>query len=197
MNVRQFSAKTTLLSFGLLLAASLSLTASSVSARPNCDQVPLPPACVPRPRPQPASHISAGVGGFYTDDDQYRHAIVATTNGDVHEIFYSPAIGIHDSVIAHYNDRVVGVAGFYTPDDKNRHAIVATANSEIHEIYYNPQIGIHDSVIARHSNVVSVAGFFTPDDNNRHAIVTTSDGTVYEVYYNPQIGIHEAVIARY
>jgi hypothetical protein len=63
MKVRHSSAKFALLSLGsLLFAACLSLAASTgASARPNCDQEPLPPACGgnphPRPRPQPQQLI--------------------------------------------------------------------------------------------------------------------------------------------
>ena len=43
-----------------------------------------------------------GVGGFYTPDDGYRHAIVGLTDGTVHEVYYSPAVGIFDATLENF-----------------------------------------------------------------------------------------------
>jgi len=64
------------------------------------------------------------VAGFFTPDDNFRHAIVATQDGKVTEIFFNPQQGRGQAVIGNFNN-IVSVGGFYSDDDKFRHAIVA------------------------------------------------------------------------
>src|SRR5947208_3007005 len=106
------------------------------------------------------------VDGFFSADDNYRHAIVATTDGNVHEIFYNPATGLGETVLFHYDAGIVDVAGFFSPDDNYRHAIAATTDGNVHEIFYNPATGLGETVLFHYdAGIVDVAGFFSPDDN--------------------------------
>jgi hypothetical protein len=128
-----------------------------------------------------------GVGGLYSPDDGFRHAIVGTTDGNMHEIYYSPNVGIFHDVLANFGpNRIVAVGAFYSPDDGARHALVATDDVDSgptpYDISFDPGFGIH--VLAHISGTVGIAGFYTNDDGYRHAIVGTGDGTVYEVFYN-------------
>jgi hypothetical protein len=89
----------------------------------------------------PPSSTIVGVGGFFSGDDNYRHAIVATSNGNVTEIFYNPYLGQGQVVLANFDPAVstiAGVAGFFSPDDNFRHVLVATSDGNIHEILYSP-----------------------------------------------------------
>jgi hypothetical protein len=86
------------------------------------------------------------LAGYYTPDG-YQHALVATANGQVHEVYFNPTKGISQDVIAHFNN-VVALAGYYTPDGY-QHALVATANGQVHEVYFNPTKGISQDVIAQ------------------------------------------------
>jgi hypothetical protein len=42
------------------------------------------------------------VGGFFSSDDNYRHAIVALGDGSVHEVFYNPQTGLGETVLFQY-----------------------------------------------------------------------------------------------
>jgi len=136
-----------------------------------------------------------GIAAFYTPDDKFRHVIVATGDGNVHEVFYHPSIGVHLSQppLAKFNG-VVGVGAFYAEDDKNRIVIVATNDGLLHEIFYRPSLpgGGHVSTLGvpKFNHIIGVAAFYTPDDKFRHAIVATDDGNVHEVFYHPSIGAH-------
>jgi hypothetical protein len=136
------------------------------------------------------------VGGFYSDDDGFRHALVNTVDGDLHEIFFNPDIGIGDALLGNVGT-LSGLAGFYSGDDQFRHAIIAPADQTVHEIFFNPDVGQGDALLAQYDSIVGVGGFFTPDDDYRHAIVALADGTVREIFFNPDTGQGEAILTQY
>lgn len=136
------------------------------------------------------------VGGFYSDDDGFRHALVNTTDGALHEIFFNPNSGQGDAVLGNFGT-LIGLAGFYTGDDQYRHAIAALSDQTIHEIFFNPNTGQGDAVLAQYDSIVGVGGFFSPDDNFRHAIVALADGRVREIFYNPNTGQGDGVLSQY
>jgi len=128
-------------------------------------------------------------------DDRYLIALVATRNGDVHELYYTESAKGGDSVIAHY-DGIVGIAGFYNKDDQYRVAIIATNDGDVHEVYYHPNKGRGESVIGHFPGITAVAGFFADDDQNRIVIVATRDGEIHEIFYNPNRGRSESIITH-
>jgi hypothetical protein len=136
------------------------------------------------------------VGGFYSDDDGYRHALINTTDGDLHEIFYNPGTGQGDAVLSTVGT-LSGLAGFYSGDDHYRHAIAALPDQTVHEIFYNPDTGQGDALLAHYDTILGVGVFFSPDDHYRHAIVALANGEVHEIFYNPDTGQGDAVLAQY
>ncbi len=143
-------------------------------------------------------HIVA-VDGFFSPDDSYRHAIVATADRSITEIFFNPQQGQGQAVLQGPGvlpGNVVDVAAFYSGDDKYRHAILALDNSQIWEVFYSPLTGQGQTVLANLSDVVAVSGFFSADDGFRHAIVATGDGNVTEIFYNPQSGVGQVVLGN-
>jgi Matrixin/Putative peptidoglycan binding domain len=127
-----------------------------------------------------------GVGGFYGGDiDQNQHAIVATTDGNVHELYWGPPVGqVEHGVLTQFG-AIAGVGGFYGGDiDQNQHAIVATRD-DVHEIYWGPTGQGQDLLSQFGANsVVGVAGFYGGNtDNHQHVIVSTAGGRVYELYW--------------
>jgi hypothetical protein len=48
------------------------------------------------------AQAQSSVDGFFSSDDNYRHAIVATNDGNVREIFYNPQTGLGETVLFHY-----------------------------------------------------------------------------------------------
>jgi hypothetical protein len=136
------------------------------------------------------------VGGFYSDDDGYRHALVNTGDGQLHEIFYNPATGQGDAILSDVGN-LLGLAGFFTPDDSFRHAIVADANQSVREIFYSPASGLGDTTLATYGSIVDVGGFFSPDDDFRHAIVATTTGDIHEIFFDPNSGQGDALLGNY
>lgn len=125
--------------------------------------------------------------GFYTQDDQFRHAIVGLDDGTLMEIFFNPNQGVGQAVLGQF-DGIVDVAGFYTADDGYRHAIVAQLDGTLTEVFYHPQFGQGQAALGAAEGVTAVAGFYSDDDNYRHVLVATQDGSLTEIFYHPQVG---------
>src|SRR6266496_1394460 len=132
--------------------------------------------------------IFSSIASYYTPNDKFRHAIVATTEGNLFEVFYNPAQGIGRDHLACF-DVITNIAGFYTQDDNNQHVIVATDDGNVSEIYFHPNSINISPPLANFGGIVGIAGFYTPDDNYRHAIVATNDGNLREIYFQPAKGI--------
>jgi hypothetical protein len=134
--------------------------------------------------------------GFFSPDDNYRHAIVGIGDGNVSEIFFNPQTGQGQTVISNLVG-LVDVGAFYSADDNYRHALGATSDGDLWEVFFSPNTGIGRARLGNIPGIVRVAGFFSPDDNYRHAIVATSDGSVYELFYHPQLGQGQALLGNY
>jgi hypothetical protein len=148
-----------------------------------------------------------GVAGYYTPSDGYQHALLATTDGTVREVFFGnpqDGNGVHKDTLAHFSGGILGLAGYYNPSDGYQHALVATGDGTVHEVFFgNPQDGyvIHQDTLARFSGrIVGLAGYTTPSDGYQHALVATTDGTIHEVFFgNPKDGyvIHQDTFAKF
>jgi len=134
--------------------------------------------------------------GFFSADDNFRHAIVATTDGGITELFFSPKTGTGQTVLATQTD-LLDVGSFYTDDDQYRHVITATADGNIWEIFYSPQTALGQAQLSNVPNAVRVAGFFSGDDNYRHAIVATREGAVLEIFFNPNRGQGQVLLGTF
>jgi hypothetical protein len=131
----------------------------------------------------------AGVAGYFTAGDGYRHAIVASHEGRLYEIFFKPSTGKGQSYFGAF-PAISGLAGFYTPDDDYQHLIVARPDGFIEEVYFQPNDIHFATPIWRLGGIVGIDGFYSDDDQFRHLIVATNNGDVHEIFYHPSIGSH-------
>lgn len=125
--------------------------------------------------------------GFFTPDDDFRHAITGAQSGAITEIFYNPAKGQGQSVVDVIPD-LVDIAGFWSADDKMRHVITADKGGAIWETYFDAATKPARTKIASLAGAFRVSAFYSADDQFRHAIVVTADGQVREVFYHPVKG---------
>jgi hypothetical protein len=79
----------------------------------------------------------AGVAGYFTAGDGYRHAGVATHEGRLFEIFLNPSTGKGQAYFGAF-PAISGLAGFFTPDDGYQHLIVARPDGFIEEVFFQP-----------------------------------------------------------
>jgi hypothetical protein len=134
--------------------------------------------------------------GFFSSDDNYRHAIVGTDDGGVTEIFFNPTIGIGQTQLV-TQASLLDVGSFYSDDDQYRHVITATADGNIWEVFYSPKTGLGQAQLGNFPDVMRVAGFYSSDDNYRHAIVATRAGEVFELYFSPSSGQGQALLGTF
>jgi hypothetical protein len=101
------------------------------------------------------------VGGYFSTKDNYQHALAATDDGTLYEVYFDPLRGIFRDELGCFG-KVVAISGFFTADDGYQHAIVATDDGSIREVFFDPSIGIHISQPAPAvlPGVVSVAAFY-------------------------------------
>jgi hypothetical protein len=133
--------------------------------------------------------LLTSLGSYYTPSDGYRHAIVATSDGEVHEIFFNPKTGRGNATLACFCG-LRFLTAFYTADDQMQHPVVATATGDIFEVYYKPGSFHISGLIANFANIIGISGFYAGDDHNRICIVGTADGAVHEVFWSAAIGAH-------
>src|SRR6185503_13252693 len=134
--------------------------------------------------------------GFYTPDDEFRHAIIGTRDGGVTELFYHPDLGEGRVRVADQTG-LRDLAGFWSDDDRYRHVITAREGGEVWEIFFHPSSGIGQVKIATVPGAARVAGFYSDDDHYRHAIVATAGGEVIEIFYHPDHGQGQVTLGTF
>ncbi len=134
--------------------------------------------------------------GFFSPDDNYRHAVVGTRRGEVWEVFFNPRTGIGQTVVATLGG-LVDVGSFFSNDDRYRHVIAATDDGNLWEVFFHPSTGIGRTLLRNFNGISRVAGFFSSDDGYRHAIFATTDGNVFELFYHPKHGQGLAFLRNY
>jgi hypothetical protein len=132
--------------------------------------------------------------GFFSADDNFRHAVVATGDGNINEFPYSPVVGQPQGMSTFLNG-VIDIGGFTSDDDRFRHIVALDFQNNVWDIAWGNNNQPIARILVNIPNAIRVAGFYTADDQFRHAIVGTSDGNVIEVYYagianaNPQTAL--------
>jgi hypothetical protein len=154
-----------------------------------------------------AANSIVGVAGLY-DSTQQRHiAIVGTSAGKVHEIFWkADTVGVegHDDLpVAFSPGSIVGVAALYDSDQQRYVVVVATSAGRLHEIHWKADtVGIegHDDLPTAldPGSIVAISGCY--DSNRKRYIIAVglADGTVRQVYWKPStVGVEaNSVVAK-
>jgi hypothetical protein len=142
------------------------------------------PACGPSLPP-----LLASIGSYYAPSDGNRHVIVSTSDGEMHELYYTgqPTGLAGDIRLACFcNARFI--TALYSPDDSYQHAVVGTDSGDIFDTHYKVgQLHVTPS-IANFPNMTALSGFYEPDDQTRRLIVAQADGSLHEVVYGPSVG---------
>jgi hypothetical protein len=137
----------------------------------------------------PGGNLLSTLGSYFTPNDGYRHAIVSTSDGELHEIFYSPRTGKGIAKLAYFCG-IRFLTAFFSPDDGYQHPVVATDTGDIFEIFYKPNDFHVTGSLINFPGMIALSGFYAADDRMRILIVGQADGSIHEVFYNPAIGVH-------
>jgi hypothetical protein len=134
-----------------------------------------------------ASAAVVGVGGFFTDDDGMNHALVATDDGRVIEIYWPyTRWWMRSDVLYQFDKNITAVTGYYSKYDGYRHADVALIDGSVWEIFFRPDRGIFvDRLFDAFDYIRSLHGYYSDSDGFQHLLFPTSGGSVFEYRFNP------------
>ena len=134
--------------------------------------------------PNMATADIASVGGYYSDNDGFQHAIVKTNDDALHEIFFKKADESWQSDLGCFAN-VIATASFYADDDRTEHVIVADKNGDLREVFFNSAIGVHSTPpLINISGTTAITAFYSADDKRRVVLAATSTGAIVPVEYS-------------
>lgn len=130
------------------------------------------------------SHFGAGLKAVagYTDPT-YKHALVATGNGDITEIWY-PGYGgpVGQGTIGQFSSPIVALAGFYSADGY-QHAIVGTGDYQVTELWWpggGAPVG-RGTIYTFKSPIVALAAYYSADGYNN--VIVAADNAVHQLWW--------------
>lgn len=131
------------------------------------------------------------LGTYFTPADGFRHAIISTPDGELHEIYFNPKVGggARNATLGSFCG-LHFLTAFYTPDDGLQHPLVATATGDVFEVSYKPGSFNVTGSLVNFPNLIALSGFFAGNDNMRIFIAGTSDGLIHEVFFDAQTHVH-------
>jgi hypothetical protein len=127
-----------------------------------------------------ASPVRA-VAGF-TSPDGYQHAIAATDDGAVTEMYWQGAGQVGQGGLAQFASPIVGLAG-YSSTDGYQQVIVATADGVVTEMYWQGAGQPHQGALSRFSTPILAIAGYSAGDGYQHVIVATADGDLTELWW--------------
>ena len=135
------------------------------------------------------------VTAFYNTDQQRHVAVVGTSAGKLHEIFWkSDTVGVegHDDLpVSFGSGSIVAVSGFYDSNTQRHVVVVGTRDGRVHQVYWKATtVGIeaHGTVTQFSANsIVSLAGFYSASDQIEHIVVGLTNGLLHELWTKPDI----------
>jgi photosystem II stability/assembly factor-like uncharacterized protein len=131
------------------------------------------------------NRVIVALAGFYSDIDEHNHVIVGTSDGKVHELFWTPGGGgpVRQGEIGDFSSTIVAIAGYYADIDEHNHVIVGTRDGTVYELFWTPGAAVSQRVLTQFgvNDIVALAGFYSDIDHHQHVIVATSDGKIHDL----------------
>jgi hypothetical protein len=130
------------------------------------------------------AHPVRAVAGF-TSADGYQHAVAATDDGALTEMWRLRPGEIGSGLLARFTHQIVGLAGYYA-DDGYRHVIVATGDGNVTEVYWQASSSPgQDTLLHFDRRILALAGYYSAGDGYQNVIVATDDGNLTQLYWVP------------
>jgi hypothetical protein len=115
-------------------------------------------------------------------DDSYQHAIVATQDGQVTEIWWQGSSGVGRGTLSNFASSIVALAAFYSPDGY-QHVIVATQDGVVTELWWQGSGGVGRGELTSFSSpIIGLAGYYS-GDGYHNVIVATRDGNLSQLWW--------------
>jgi len=128
--------------------------------------------------------------GFFSSNNNFRHAVVGTGEGQIIEFPYSPSVGQTQGITTYLNPfhrgpgiGVIDLGAFMSEDDQLWHVVAIDFQRYVWDISWDANNQPQARMLANIADALCIAGFYTADDKRRHAIVGTKNGDVIEIYY--------------
>jgi hypothetical protein len=131
---------------------------------------------------------AAGVAGYYAAGDGYQHVIVATSAGELYEVYWQPGStgGVGQNLLATVDDAIVSVAGYYAGSDGLQHVVVATQRGPLLVFaFLGGGQPVKRRLLARLRDAVAIAGYYSDSDGYQHVIVANSTDGIDELFFKP------------
>jgi hypothetical protein len=134
----------------------------------------------------------AGVGSMYNTDEQRHVALVATTSGQVEEIFWrADTVGVEgqDALPVDFDPgSIVAVSGHYAPDQQRYVVVVATNDGQLREIFWkSTTVGIEGTdtlpVSFGANGIVDACVFYNTDERRNVVVVAEANGRLHEIFW--------------
>lgn len=142
------------------------------------------------------SHFGSGiraVAGYA--DDTYQHAIVATDDGNITEIWWQGSGGVGQGTLSHFSNGVVALAAYYSGDGF-QNVIVATDDKTVTQLWWQGSAGVGRGVLAHmNSPIRALAGYFA--ENYHSVIVATDDGNVSQLWWQGSAAPGQGLLAHF
>src|SRR5207253_5152994 len=84
------------------------------------------------------------IAGYYASNEGTQHAIVATVDGALTEVYWRSGQGVHQDTLATFPAGIIDVGAYFNPDEGTQHAIVAAVDGTLTEVYWRPGRGAHN-----------------------------------------------------
>jgi hypothetical protein len=132
-----------------------------------------------------------GMAGFFSADDNLRHATVGGADNILHEIVWKATVN-HQNLATQFTLRdVAGIAGFFALDIHSRNVVVAMEGGDVFNVHYGGAIlaggSITTDLLTTFSGppLVNVAAFVSTDTDYRHVITLNSSGQLHDYSFIP------------
>jgi hypothetical protein len=133
-----------------------------------------------------------GMAGFFSSDDNLRHATVGAADNILHEIVWNAQVNPSAQNLATQFtlQDVAGIAGFFALDNHSRNVVVAMEGGDVFNVHYGGAIlaggSITTDLLTSFSfPLVNVAAFVSTDTGYRHVITLNSSGQLHDYSYIP------------
>jgi len=143
------------------------------------------------------SHFDSPVGAVagYADDSAFQHAIVATGDGNVTELWWQGPGGVGRGTLSHFSSGIVSLAGFYSPDGY-QHVIVATSDHAVTELWWQGAGAVGRGRLTLLPNPsTALAGYYSGDGYN-NVIIASQDGTLTELWWQGSGAVGQGTLAQ-
>jgi hypothetical protein len=99
--------------------------------------------------------------GFFSSDDNFRHAVGGTGDGNITEMPFSPVSGQVQGITAFLNG-LLDLGAFTSDDDQFRHIVAVDFDGNVWDIAWNANTPPLRQILARYRMPFAFPGFIPP-----------------------------------